>query len=215
MTHKDPLVVDAFVDLMSALRQFTDVSGALSPYCVVVRFLEDDTEQRGIFYGWPYSDVEKCITLACSVAWTLTAGINSIERKALESRTAPDLTAFADLVKRLCKRDSGPFPACTVCQAQCQYRFEIARLESDAPMHGADFRAAFADPRVQLGELSRFAWEASAACVLENDIVTRQGAAVCFAAQQLARLGLPTYSQRDVGRGLYENIKKRGENPNG
>ena len=114
-----------------------------------------------------------------------------------------------------CKESDGPFPACNFCNTQCQFRFEIEQLEHDSPTIGSDFRSAFTDASIQLDELARMCWDATIACFIEDDKTIRQSASYCFAAQQLDHLGLPTYSQREVGKEIYDQIIQIGGSLNG
>lgn len=207
MLHEHSLVVDAFAELGLSLQRFAGLSKGLSLYCILVGFFENEIEQRGAFYGWPYPEVEQAVELASSVGWTLAEGFGRTDPAGLTKQAAPELSAFRSLMIGLCRRSNGPFPACPSCRDQCQYRFETARLESERQMLRSDFRSFFSED-LDVDVLARFLWHESDACFTEEDGTNRKNAAFCLFAQQIARLGYPTHEQRDLAPHLYGALEK-------
>jgi hypothetical protein len=206
---------EAYLELVQTLQQFPECGQAWGPSCVLVHFLEEDLERRGMLYGWSYAEVEEALALAYTVARLFLTWEQETLTPAVADQAEQDLQALADLLQRLCQRARGPFPACASCAAPCQYRFEVARLEHDTSTYGADFRQQCTIDPLPWDTLIDISWRASADCCETQDVEIQQRVALCFAVQQLAHLGIPSAYQRRFGAAFVEYIHAASSDAHG
>lgn len=196
-------LLDAFAGFAECVQYKSPKSKDGDAYCLFVELIENNAERRGEFAGWFHDDVERFISLACSIVATLARELGKSVRAAVEKAAAKDLLAFSNHVKRLHKFDRLPFPGCSACSEPCHYRFDMqpGRHSVDA----ADFRDAFFgnDENVSLARIS---WEASARCFNISDVRSRRGGALCFAVQQFSDLGFSRRRQEELSRQIADAL---------
>lgn len=207
MRLSKPLVPDAYADFERLVfRQYRGKGYETLPYCLFVNLVEADFERRGEFASWAHSDVSKLIGLACGVIRTLSSELGQSSRKAIESKIMRELAAFANLFRRLCRVDRLPYAGCSACVAHCQYRFDMFFRTSSIEVR--DFQSSFLNDDFQ--EMKYMCKIVAKSRVLETDIRSVRGAAICFAAQQLCELGLTRSNQERVMEQLAQEIEDSG-----
>jgi hypothetical protein len=187
MRLSKPLVLDAYADFERIVQRIDRGKGYETlPYCTFVHLIEADIERRGEFASWAYSDVSELIRLGCGVIRTLSAELGRSSRKAVETSIMKELTAFANLYRRLCRVDRLPYAGCEVCVAQCHYRFDMYFRATS--IEARDFQSSYLND--DFHDMMHICHVVAKSRFLEPDIRSARGAALCFAVQQLCELGL-------------------------
>jgi len=204
-----PLVVDAYSEFSSLCQRSTVQSmQAGLAYCRFVEMVDREIERRGELSGWSYEDIEQSIELACSVVSGIASNFKRAERRTLEEGVSKDLTAFSNLMKRLHKVEVLPYPGCRFCMEACHYRFDMNRSSNEIDVK--DFRSAFFNPDVDMGQVARTCWNVGARAFLSRDVRSRRGAALCFAVQQFAEIGLSTSNQEEMTQQVADSLSGLG-----
>jgi hypothetical protein len=201
------LVSEAFLDFQRWLERGPRTSQrANAPFCTFVQMVDAEVERQGEFWGWTYEDVERVIDLSCSIVGRIAATVRSVERKALEASIARDLATLSNLLKRLHKVSTLPYPGCRFCELPCHYRFA---MNTDVPgVLARDFRAAFFDLNLSVDAVGRVCLDASSRVFVATDNRSKQGAALCFGVQQFSELGLSTSNQEEMAGRLLDSLRK-------
>ncbi|MEZ5549043.1 MAG: DUF87 domain-containing protein [Pseudomonadales bacterium] len=197
-------VIEAYADFERiVLRTDRGNSHETLPYCTFVHLVETDIERRGEFASWAYSEISELIRLGCNVIRTLSVELGRSSRKAVESTIMKDLTAFANLYRRLCRVDRLPYAGCDACVAQCHYRFDMCFRASS--VEARDFQSSYLnDDFRDMMHLCRIVAKSR---FVEPDIRSVRGAAICFAVQQLCELGLSRSNQESLVQHLAQAIE--------
>lgn len=198
------LIRETYTDA-SVLHRRTQKRGQrTSLHCVLSGLFESEVERRAQFEGWPHREVDRILTkLSLSLA-TIGGLATNQDDRAARQRLVRELGEFTAVIGPLYQRELRPFPGCTKCDRPCYYRFDMALPGSDSFVK--DFRAAFFDLGAETEEVARSCWHASSDSFAAPDTNSKQGAALCFAVQQLGALGLSRTNQETLSREIAEAL---------
>lgn len=154
-----------------------------SSYCVIVGLTNREIEYRARSAGWQYPDVNDIVDLLCEALWYLSNDYGIRERGEIEIVANKHMLPAYQLFERLHRVNRGPYPGCKLCAQPCAYRFDMAQ---DAEgLASTDFEHTIRRSDAKLEWLAGICWNATSDSFLPKDVLSRRGAALCFAVQQV------------------------------
>lgn len=225
--EQNPLLQEAFLRLFNSLRCRTAYvldayeefcayydhlpssdSLAPSPYCVLAEWFDDEIERRGVFGGWAYKYVEQLIAGSCSVLSTITQHFGKIASEQVSTMVSSELAVLSKLFQQRYIVERRPYAGCASCLEPCVYRYDMA--SQNQSMYAEDFREAISQQEPELKKLVETCQKAAARSFYGNDTRSQQGAALCFAVQQLSLRQLSRNRQKELSAGLLMQFQEGG-----
>lgn len=217
MRLNKPLVFETFADFYSVYQQ-NSIHKVKFPsiYCVFTKLIESEVEERGLFWGWSYTDIDKLIHHACSIISIVAKNWGNMERKNLEQEYSQPLLNFSKLCKRLHKSEILPYAGCRFCSEPCFYRFDMAKVTPDydeqftevAMNVPNDYEESDDD---SINKMTTICFNASQEVFFRKDAKSLKDASLCFSIQQLAKYPLSKAKQEEATELFFTYIfNKRG-----
>jgi len=166
--------------------------------CALRHFLHEELERRAKALQWSFD------WLAAAVSHGMKALIEvagSTDTAILHDR--PAVRLFASILRRIEHQELGPFVGCVACRDVCRFRLDVIDVVTEREMM---FRGAFRDRNVPWTSLIDVCRNVTADAVPQAAGRIRQGAALCFAVQQFARLGITSTQQRELSVQMSEHL---------
>ena len=169
--------------------------------CAIRHFLHGELDRRAKALQWSFD----------WLAAALSHGMNALIEVASATGTAglhdgPAVRLFARILSRIEHQQLGPFVGCIACRDVCRFRLDVTDAVTG---HETMFRGAFRDRNVPWTSLIEVCRNGTADAVPQAAGRIRHGAALCFAVQQFARLGLTSTQQRELSERMSEHLTER------
>lgn len=192
----------AYTDFLDHHKNQRSRSGkAVPPFCTYMELLEKEMTQRGNFWGWQHVDIDKVLDYLYIIG-------KHLSQNALDAGFSQAIGSLVQLNGQLHQTVERPYLGCCACLATCQYRFDMNVPEGQFDVE--QFRSTVIDVingAADIGELAQLSWFTSSQRIMPEDVELRQGAALCFTAQQLHELGLMRKTQEQYAKDVAQILQ--------
>jgi hypothetical protein len=213
LAHNRAFLRHAYTDAELACRSLAaGIPG--DPVCTINAFMEEAIEARAAAAGWRFSSVVELSEAASAATRQIVEHNDSSDRKAAERDLAKVAGRYGRALERICRTESGPFVACSLCEHRCAFRYEGAGVVRNE-VASEQFQEEFAESSGNPARLGAVAWGMTRRYVHVKDVTTRRALALCFAVQQAAELRLSTGNQHALLDEVRAELQKLAEEEHG
>jgi hypothetical protein len=195
-----PGLSDSYSNLQASYKAARE-GNQLAFDCAIRHFLHGELNRRAKTLQWSFD----------WLAGALSHGMNALIEVAGSAGTetphdGPAVRLFASILRRIEHQQLGPFVGCVACRDVCRFRLDVVDAVTE---HETMFRGAFRDRNVPWTSLIDVCRNVTADAVPQAAGRIRHGAALCFAVQQFARLGITSTQQRELSERISEHLTER------
>ena len=199
-----PLVYDAYSDYRLLCVRDPVPRNNQYFYCSLTEFVELEIEKRGDYWGWAFKSINDINVLIADILIILNNKYKDFDRKTMEKEYGKNLTTLSNIFKKLHLIENTPFPGCNFCQEKCHYRFDV--IMSTTKIDQQNFAETFMNPSIEMDVLGKVCLNFGKKCFHYKDVRSIKGAALCFAIQQFADVGLNLTNQENMASQVHRYL---------
>lgn len=113
--------------IISGFHQLEEETTTAIIYCILLMAAERTLDSRGKLFSWKFQDQAMIERLLHDLIVALIRVEQETNEDTFHDQIDKPLELFKNEYIKLCSSSKGPFSACTLCKAKCNYRYDVAQ----------------------------------------------------------------------------------------